>query len=62
MFQSASAIVEGVMVDNLNPHQTWDELAGPLSIALTVNRVRAKLRPKEPRDLQFEVTVAHLST
>ncbi|KAK2147719.1 hypothetical protein LSH36_539g01115 [Paralvinella palmiformis] len=27
-----------------------------------MNRVRAKLRPQEPRDLQFEVILAHLST
>ena len=26
MFQSANATLEGVMVDNLTPHQTWHEI------------------------------------
>jgi hypothetical protein len=30
-FQSANAIVEGVMVVNLTLNQTWDELCRPLA-------------------------------
>ncbi|KAI0236069.1 hypothetical protein LSAT2_013373, partial [Lamellibrachia satsuma] len=32
-----------------------EALPGTISLTRTANRVRAKLRPDEPRDLQFQV-------
>ncbi|XP_041350034.1 uncharacterized protein LOC121369182 isoform X2 [Gigantopelta aegis] len=55
VFQPASAIVEGVIIDDLDVQQTSDALPGPSSLARMANRVRAKLRPAEPRDLLFEI-------
>ncbi|KAI0210721.1 hypothetical protein LSAT2_004466 [Lamellibrachia satsuma] len=55
IFQSASAIVESVLVNNIDVQRPCEALPGTISLTRTANRVRAKLRPDEPRDLQFQV-------
>ena len=52
MFQRVSTTV-----NDLNVHQTWDTLPGPISLAYTVNQLGTKLQPEEPQDLQSEVSL-----
>ncbi|MPC35670.1 hypothetical protein E2C01_029100 [Portunus trituberculatus] len=59
LFKSASAIVDDVLLQEMG-NSPCQSLPKPDHLARTVNRQRQKLRPTEPKDLQFELDAAHI--
>ena len=55
IYQSASELVEDAMQQFVQPEQP--NVCNPKNITRAANRVRAKIRPEEPKDLEFEVRV-----
>ena len=59
VFRPASAIVEEVLLEDLNDAPCpW--LPRPEYIARVANRHRQKLRPKDPTDLHFQLDEDHI--
>ncbi|OWF50368.1 hypothetical protein KP79_PYT09479 [Mizuhopecten yessoensis] len=57
-YRSAGALTEDVMAEEVTPDDF--NLPNPSHIQRAANRVREKLRPKEPIDLDFEIDTAFL--
>ena len=53
IIRPARQIVDDVMLDNIQPED--HQLPNVNNMKRTANRVRAKMRPDEPRSLDFEV-------
>ena len=58
-FKPASAIVNQVLLKEL-PDVPYAGLPKPAHLARNANCLRQKLRPTEPRDLEFELELAHV--
>ena len=58
-FKPASAIVNQVLLQDL-PDAPCPGLPKPAHLARNANRLRQKLRPTEPRDLEFELELEHV--
>ena len=55
VFQSAGELVEEAMREFVAPDQP--NICKPKNLSRAANRVRTSIRPKEPKDLEFEVSV-----
>jgi len=60
IFRSAPAIVEEVMVSDLQPDQPAASRPKPSNLARSSNYQRQKDRPAEPRDIEFELATSWL--
>lgn len=58
-FKPASAIVNAVLLEEL-PDAPCPCLPKPAHLARNANRLRQKLRPKEPKNLEFELELDHV--
>ncbi|CAH1242696.1 Hypp6953 [Branchiostoma lanceolatum] len=59
LFKSAAAIVDGVLLDELGD-APCPLLRKPVHLARVANRHRQKLRPEEPKDLDFIIDEDHV--
>ena len=59
VFRPASHIVEEVLLEQVNPTIPLSSLPAPLNLARQGNRKRKANRPREPQDLDFEISDAH---
>ena len=58
-FKPSSAIVNQVLLEEL-PDVPCPGLPKPAHLARNANRLRQKLRPTEPHDLEFELELEHV--
>ena len=61
IFTSASEIVNRVMLNEIEmSSEPIEALQKPVNLARAANRYRQKMRPAEPRDLDFELEESHI--
>lgn len=56
IFRSAADVVEAILTDQVPDNEPCAALPKPSSLSRNHNRAREKMRPDEPRNLDFEVS------
>ena len=59
LFKPASAIVDDVLLDNVDDHPC-PRLPKPANLARAVNRLRQRQRPNDPTNLEFVLQEEHI--